>query len=233
MTDYATLPWMENTDVIGFRLVNSKFPPIALFDDVADVDDFEALYQIQALTNPRLRNEVGDLTLIPGEDIPFGIVGCSYATAPFTHVNPDGGRFNDGQYGVLYMADSFGTAIAEVAHHQGRYWQGVHGLDYDRFVFRGLVCRFGSEAVKDAAGLPMTDPIYDPDSYAVSQACGRALRQAGVNGIQFRSVRSRQEGAMCWGLFTPKLVQRIQQSCHYEFVWTGREIGSINKVSRP
>lgn len=38
----------------AYRLVNSKFPPIALFEDVADADEFEVLYQIQALTNPRL-----------------------------------------------------------------------------------------------------------------------------------------------------------------------------------
>ncbi|MDX1755574.1 MAG: RES family NAD+ phosphorylase [Marinobacter sp.] len=224
---------MEDTETNGFRLVNSKFPPIALFDDVADAEDFEALYQLQAMTNPRLRSEVGDLNLIPREEIPFGIAGCAYATAPFTHVNPDGGRFNDGQYGVLYMADSFATAIAEVAYHQTRYWQGVHGLQYDRFVFRGLVCRFGTEGVKDACSLPMTDPIYDRTSYAASRECGRSLRKLGVTGIQFLSVRRAEAGAICWGLFTPKQVYRIHQSCHYEFVWTGEAIGSISKVSRP
>ncbi len=233
MTDYAALPWMEDTEIIGFRLVNSRFPPIALFDDVADADDFEALYQLQALTNPRLRNEVGDLNLVPRDQIPFGIAGCSYATAPFTHVNPDGGRFNDGQYGVLYIADSFATAIDEVAYHQARYWQGVRGLQYDRFVFRGLVCRFDSAALRDAAALPMTDPIYDPESYEASRGCGRTLRESGANGLQFRSVRGKQDGALCWGLFTPKPVRRIHQSCHYEFIWTGAEIGSISKLSRP
>lgn len=73
----------------AYRLVNSKFPPIHLFDDVADAEDFDALYQLQALTNPRLQNEVGRLELIAREEIPFGIPGCSYATAPFTHVNPE------------------------------------------------------------------------------------------------------------------------------------------------
>jgi hypothetical protein len=37
----------------AYRLVNSKFPPIALFDDVANADEFEVLFEIQALTNPR------------------------------------------------------------------------------------------------------------------------------------------------------------------------------------
>lgn len=69
----------------AYRLVNSKFPPIAIFDDVADADDFEDLFALQTLTNPRLLNEIGRLELIPRQDIPFGIIGCSYATAPFTY----------------------------------------------------------------------------------------------------------------------------------------------------
>ena len=111
------LPVLEGESLQAYRLVNSKFPPIALFDDVADAEDFEALYQIQALTNPRLQNEIGRLELIPRDQIPFGIPGCSYATAPFTHVNPAGSRFSNGTFGVLYLADRMDTAIAEVRHH--------------------------------------------------------------------------------------------------------------------
>jgi hypothetical protein len=106
----------------ALRLVNSKFPPIALFDDVADADEFEVLFEIQALTNPRLKNEVGQLELIARSEIPFGIPGCSYAIAPFTHINPTGSRFSDGRFGVLYLADSMEAALAEVKHHQALYW---------------------------------------------------------------------------------------------------------------
>ena len=105
----------------AYRLVNSKFPPIALFDDVADAATFEALYQIQALTNPRLQNEVGRLELIPRAEIPFGIPGCSYATAPFTHVNPEGSRFSNGRFGVLYPAANLISPLRddlEWAYHQ-------------------------------------------------------------------------------------------------------------------
>ena len=97
------------------------------------------LYQLQALTNPRIQTEVGNLSLIRLSEIPFGIPGCSYATSPFTHVNPQGSRFSDGQFGMLYLADTVNTAITEVSFHQQRYWSGVHGLDYERLVFRGPV----------------------------------------------------------------------------------------------
>ena len=44
----SDLPLLDDQPVQAYRLVNSKFPPIALFDDVADAEDFDALYQIQA-----------------------------------------------------------------------------------------------------------------------------------------------------------------------------------------
>ncbi len=223
-------PVIKSESLTGYRLINSKFPPISLFDDVADEDEFEALYELQAMTNPRLQTELGNLNLVRKEDIPFGIPGCSYATGPFTHVNPEGSRFSDGQYGVLYMGDSMDTAIAEVAYHQSRYWQGVHGLDYDRLVFRGLKCKVGQAELHDATVIPFEDPIYDASSYAASRVFGRELYQAGSEGLQYHSVR--KPGATCWGLFTPRHVRSVVQSAHFEFIWNGEEISSVNKFTK-
>lgn len=223
-------PIVKLEGITGFRLINSRFPPISLFDDVADEDEFDALYELQALTNPRLQTELGNLNLIDKAEIPFGIPGCSYATGPFTHVNPEGSRFSDGQYGVLYMGDSIDTAITEVAYHQSRYWQSVHGLDYDRLVFRGLKCKVGAMAMHDATTVDFGDPIYDPDSYGASRVFGRKLYQAGSEGLQYHSVR--KPGATCWGLFTPRHVRSVIQSAHFEFIWNGQEISSVNKFTR-
>ncbi|WP_300726981.1 RES family NAD+ phosphorylase [Pseudomonas sp.] len=214
--------------VSAYRLVNSKFPPIGLFDDVADADEFEALYQIQALTNPRLQNEVGRIELIPRTEIPFGITGCSYATAPFTHVNPQGSRFSDGSFGVLYLAATMETALAEVHHHQQTYWAKVQGLSYERFVFRGLSCSFIDHSMKDTTAIPMSDSIYDPDDYTHSHALGKAVKDAGYSGLRYNSVRLL--GNHCWALMTPKNVLSIVQSAHYEMIWNGHITG-VNKIS--
>jgi hypothetical protein len=212
----------------AYRLVNSKFPPIALFDDVADAAEFETLYQLQALTNPRLQNETGRIELIPRSEIPFGIPGCSYATAPFTHVNPAGSRFSDGTYGVLYLASTMETALAEVRHHQDRYWSNVEGLGYERFVFRGLSCLFNEAGMLDATSVPTTDPIYDPDDYSHAHRLGRLVKDAGNPGLRYRSVR--KAGQDCWALMTPKQVASVIQAAHYEMIWNGR-ISSANIIS--
>ena len=213
--------------IVGYRLVNSKFPPIHLFDDVATPEEFEDLYEIQALTNPRLQSEVGNLNLLPISEVPFGISGCHYAAAPFTHVNPNGTRFSAGSFGLMYIGDTSETAQKEVKHHQNIYWRNVAGLHYDRFVFKELICTFGIKTGLDATHIPITDPIYSPDNYAYSQTLGHEIKTAGLySALKFRSVRNHQ--GICFALFTPKEVQEIIQSKHYEMIWDGHSISSVN-----
>lgn len=228
MVKAAELPVLRGGQTIkSYRLVNSKFPPIALFDDVADAETFDVLYRVQALTNPRLQNEIGAIHLIPRDEIPFGIPGCAYAVAPFTHVNPDGSRFGDGTFGMLYLADTMATALAEVRHHQETYWCQVSGLSYERFVFRGLVCQFDEAGVLDATSLPLSHPIYAPDDYSDSRALGRDLKRAGAPGARYHSVRAR--GNECWALTTPRRVMSVVQTTHYEMVWNQR-ITSVSEL---
>lgn len=224
----GSLPLCKSQEVVGYRLVNSKFPPIGLFDDVASLDEFEALYALQALTNPRLRNEAGDLGLIPHNQIPFGIRGCSYATAPFTHVNPDGSRFSDGSFGVLYIADALSTAISEVRHHQEIYWKNVPSLHFERFIFRGLKCLFNEQACRDGLALQPSHAIYDANDYRAARTLGRELRKQQCVGLRYHSVR--QTGATCWALMTPQFVLDIIQTTHIEMIWNGR-IAQVNRLS--
>lgn len=216
--------------VKGHRLINSKFPPIPLFDDVANADDFDALYELQALTNPRLQNEVGNLKLIPLADIPFGIPGCHYAAASFTHVNPDGSRFSDGSFGLMYIGDSTTTAIAEVRYHQEMYWRNVTGLNYDRFIFKELRCKFDLNLGLDASALEKGDPIYLSDDYSYSRKLGAEIKKGReYSALKYHSVR--HGDGVCYALFTPKEIIEVIQSKHYEMIWDGRKISSINVIS--
>ena len=109
-----TVNSLSNTHFIKqrcYRLIPSKFPPIHLFEDVASDEDFAALFAIQALTNPRIQDDIGDLSLIPEGERLFAVPGCGFVMAAFTHVNPDGSRFSNGDYGIYYASESLDTAI--------------------------------------------------------------------------------------------------------------------------
>jgi hypothetical protein len=76
-----------------YRIVASRFPPIPLFEDVADSADLEAVYAIEAMTNDRLRDEAGDLTLVPSEDRVSGPGSSVIMAYPATITMSDRGAF--------------------------------------------------------------------------------------------------------------------------------------------
>jgi hypothetical protein len=104
----------------SFRLIASRYPTVSLYDAIADPADLEAVFAVEALTNPRIRNELGQLPLVPADERISG-AGSTPIMAAFTHLNPLGSRFSDGSYGVYYAADDLDTAIAEVSHHRALF----------------------------------------------------------------------------------------------------------------
>ncbi|AWB57715.1 RES family NAD+ phosphorylase [Colwellia sp. Arc7-D] len=209
---------------VTFRLVNSKFPPITLFDDVISSDHFEAVYAIQALTNPRILNELGNLSLLSTQEIPFGIDGVNYVTAPFTHINVDGSRFSNGDFGVLYLADTVDTAIKETLYHQEKYFQNITGLHYDTVDMRCLKVTFSA----NVADCSKVEGISESDSYVQPRILGAQLKKNSQQGFQYQSVRN--QGATCWGLFSPIHVSAAIQTKHFEFIFDGNSIAKVREL---
>src|SRR6185295_1112064 len=104
----------------SYRLVPSRFPPVGLFDRVARPQDLEFVLAAESLTNDRLRDEVGELALVPPAERVSG-PGSTPVMAAFTHLNPEGSRFSDGTFGVYYAAKDLDTAIAETVYHRARF----------------------------------------------------------------------------------------------------------------
>ena len=65
------------------RIVRSRFPPIDLFEDIADPADWDAILSAETKTNPRIAESVGLLGLVP-ENRRVAGKGASWAMAPFT-----------------------------------------------------------------------------------------------------------------------------------------------------
>jgi hypothetical protein len=205
------------------RIVASRLPTISLFERVADPADWDALYELESLTNPRLRNEIGQLSLVPVPDR-VGGPNASVVMAPFTHLGPQGTRFTDGRFGAYYAAESIDTAIAETRFHRENFLRATSQPPIE-LEMRCYLADVASE-LHDIRGRRMELPdVYDPGSYAASQKFGAGLRAAGSNGIAFDSVR--RAGGECVAVFRPRLVQNVRQSVHLRYVWDG---GSIREV---
>ena len=206
-----------------FRIVPSRFPPINLFEAVADPADLDAVYQIEAMTNDRLREEVGDISLVPTEDRVSG-PGSSPIMAAFTHLNPEGDRFTNGTYGVFYAGRTIETAIAETRYHRISFLQATRepAQEIDMRVYAVDL----EAELHDIRAMRESHPAYyHPTRYGVSQELARHIREGGSDGIVYGSVRD--EGGECAAVFRPRLLSNCRQERHLCYVWDGRTISTI------
>lgn len=87
--------------------MSNCYPPIDLFEDIADPEDWPLPIAAEMKTNPRLTESIGNLDQVPAGRRVSG-PGASYLMAPFTHASPDRpSRFSDGRFGVLYIGRLF------------------------------------------------------------------------------------------------------------------------------
>ncbi len=225
--DINAIPQTQFRNQTAYRLIPSKYPPRSLFDDVANHEEFDVLFAIQELTNPRIRNELGNLNRVPIHERPYGIRGCNYALGPFVHLNPAGSRFSKGDFGVYYAAHDVQTAIAETRYHQQEYFSGVIGLKFDRLTMRCLRTQFNAD-LRDIRAEEFSQSTwynkawYDKKSYTASQQLGSLVKNNNDAGIVYSSVRL--ENKTCYALFSPSVITDVIQTAHYEYIWDGEKI---------
>lgn len=205
------------------RIVPTRHPAVTLFDRVADAADFEALYALEAMTNERAREELGQVERVPQNDRVYG-AGSGPIMAAFTHVNLLGSRFSAGDHGVFYAARERATAVAETRHHHGRFLAATQQPAMHlpmRLYHVAVDARLHD--LRPAGSVPSA--VYDPDDYAASQALGRQLHAAGSTGVAYRSVR--HERGQCVGLFRPRGASRCLHAAYLLYAWDGEGFADV------
>jgi hypothetical protein len=212
----ATVDWVG-----ARRIIRSIYPPIDLFEDIADPADWPLLISAEQKTNPRLVEAIGNLDLIP-PDRRVGGPGASYLMAPFTHVSPDRpSRFSGGAYGVLYAGREFETALAETIYHHEEFMRRTSEEPGWTSQFRELVLDVGFDA-HDMSDAATYAGALAPDDYSEPQRIGAALRAAGSDGILYPSVRN--AGGQCIGLFYPDRATAPTQGRYLDYHWDGTRV---------
>tara|TARA_R110001592_G_scaffold363372_2_gene686262 strand:- start:135569 stop:136261 length:693 start_codon:yes stop_codon:yes gene_type:complete len=221
MIDIDALPSSEANDPV-YRVILSRYPQISLFERVSSPQDWEVLYAVESLTNPRLRDEVGDIRLVSPEDRVYGD-GSSWIMAAFTHppVDPRGGRFNR-DFGLYYCTADEAVAIAESSFHRARFLRESR-IEKTTVEMRVIRAQLGPTTLHDLRHL-VGDAIYDPDEYAVGQQLGCALRNAKSFGVHYQSVRAEGE---CYGVMRPKV---LSDAIHWRYLRYHYDQGAIVEV---
>ena len=229
-TDALPTPPRRRPGGRQYRIIATRYPPIDFFERHVPPELLEAAWALEARTNPRLREEAGELQRVAPDDRVTG-PGASIVMAPFTHVGWPS-RFTDGSYGVYYAGRSLATAIHETVHHRELIARQAH-LDPAEFSMRVWIgtVRLALHDVRGAPWAALHDPAPDPADHPVAQAFGRRLRAAGSWGLWYRSVR--HPGGECIAVFRPPAVSLPTQGPHLVYVWDGRRITEVYERSEP
>lgn len=222
MSGPATLPCARVEWDGAVRIIRSLYPPIDLFEDIADPADWPLLLSAEQKTNPRLMENIGALDLVP-PDRRVGGPGATWLMAPFTHVSPDRpGRFSDGRHGVLYAGNCFEVALSETIHHHQLFMARTREPAGWTSQFREIVMDVRADLHDLRAGAGPCTAELDPGDHGPGQRLGAALRAAGADGVVYPSVR--QAGGECVALFYPDLAAHPRQGRHLDYHWDGRRV---------
>ena len=213
-------------EVVGkrvYRLIPSRYPTISIYENLLDPDELELAYELESLTNDRLRDEAGEIAYVPPEERMVG-PGCSVVMAAFTHIGVES-RFSFGEYGVFYAGLEVETAIEESKCGQVRFLSATAEPPFEMTM----------RAYTTQVALPLLDirgPAYNhchsPDDWPTAQQFGREARADGENGLWYRSVRN--PGGECIAGFRAISVQPVTQAKHYRFAWDGNSIAQVYEI---
>jgi len=205
-----------------YRIIPSEYPPINFFEQLVDPELMDELYFIESLTNDRLRDEAGDIVLVPAEDRITG-PGASPVMAAFTHASPNcPSRFSDGSYGVYYASKTLDTAIEETKYHRARFlaYTNEDAGEISMRVYIGNVIK----PMHDVRGDGF-EQLHKPDDWSAAQAFGQEMKAINSWGIVYRSVRN--AGGECIAALRPPAVSIPKQGAHLSYVWDGVGITDV------
>jgi RES domain len=206
----------------AWRIVASRHPPINFFERVSsDPAVWEALIALEQATDPAVRDEAGEISLVPPARRVSG-PNASWVMAPFTHINRKGSRFSDGTYGVYHAAEQLETAVRETAYHFARLAMDSH--DPPRREEMRVLLGSINWMFDDVMTLRRAEKarILDENSYAASRPFAAARRGAGSDGLSYSSVR--HHGGQCIAAFWPNVVGIPIQERHLQYEWDGARL---------
>ncbi len=212
---------MPRVEVQGdsYRLIPSHYPPIKLFENLLDPSELDAAYALENLTNERLQDEVGNISLVVPADRVTG-PGTTAIMAAFTHIGVES-RFTKGKYGVYYAGLDRATAIAESKHSRARFLKATSEAA-QVLTMRCYHCTVNASMVD----VRQDKEIHNADSFVYAQSVGLQLRNQNELGILYNSVR-RPGGECIAVLRPPALIPPAVLAGHYQFYWDGNSITQV------
>jgi hypothetical protein len=203
-----------------FRIIPSVYMPINFFEDLVDPAEMEILWELEGMTNERLRAETGDIFLVPPEDRVSGN-GSSVVMAAFTHIGKPS-RFTDGSFGVYYASLDYETAIRETVYHREQFLMATHedAGEITMRVYEGKILK----PLHDIRAA-IFKHYHHQQNYHESQTFAKQLKASQSYGLIYNSVR--HQGGQCIAALRPPAISIPTQTAHLRYAWDGTRIVEV------
>lgn len=203
-----------------FRIIPAAFPILHFFEDLADPSDMEILWEIESLTNERIRQDTGDFFLVSAKDRVSG-QGSSVVMAAFTHVKLS--RFSNGSFGVYYAGLSTETAIRETVYHRERFLSATQedACEITMRLYEGKI----KKPLYDIRDNKKYQHLHHPNDYIPSQQFGEQLRKTQAWGLIYNSVR--HDRGSCIAIYRPPAISIPKQLTYLRYIWDGEKITDV------
>jgi len=216
------------------RLINSRWPTVGLFDELADdEDELRILFDLEMRTNPRNQPAAGRLAKLPAGEILNGPT-AHMAMAAFVHCHEDGGRFNSGTLGAWYASLKIETAIEETVYHITRRLSMSEGGFPQQMQMRELLTTVDVPLWALCGAQSSHPELYLSDDYGPSQQFADQNRwpfkQDGIDGLCYDSLRHQGGVNIC--IYRPTVLKMpLIQGDHYQYNWDTSGNVSVAKLT--
>lgn len=197
----------------SYRLIPSRFPPVDPYEPLAPRDQWDALADIERMTNPRLRDVNARDYLLPEDR------GAeqNWIVAPFAYPNPEPTRFADGTFGYCAVSESSEAALADSVLGRETFLRRT-AEPPTKLDMRMLV----TPVKASLHDLTSFDGVND---HGQTRQVAHDLRQQKSFGLIVPSQTRRGEKVAI--VLRPTAFGRAVQSEHFSYVWDGERISQV------
>lgn len=200
-------------DGFGYRLIPSRFPSVEVYQGLVANDHFQALYDLEAETNPRLKSKDRALAAYARE----GSARLqNWNHAPFRYANPEGTRFFPSTRPALEMAGDPQTALARAILRREVF------LERTREASMGIDMRMLKTPVNGRFA-DLTQIPLELDE--VARRAATADIPDSCAGVAF--LPPERPHALCLAVLDPAVLGTSIQTVHYRFEWNGKRISKV------
>lgn len=204
----------QTVNDIVCNLIPTQFPTISLYAEVAAESDYDALYELESLTNPRIIQEKRIKAM---QKSATSAQLQNFNLAPMAYPNPDGTTYFDGSQpsAEFFGSEALALTVSILKREQFLRDAAMPAQTVDvRMLKRQVKGRF--------ARVPCPKGVAQSNLHGIGQ---EIAANDDFQGVVYPSAI--MDGHFVYGVIDGRCLEPAYQTNHYAFYWDGAKIAKI------